>query len=108
MPLSLEIKFVPLTATLQATTVILCGAETRLGQTSLSLDNQAAHTLTRAAAAAGFSGRAKASIECLAPPKLDTKRIIMVGTGGKAEEQARLNFGGVVLAAIISRKTETK
>ncbi len=107
MPIELDVKFVPLSASHQPTTVVLAGKDGALGAAAQSLDNKAGQALRHAMEAAEFKGRPKTSIELLAPPRLDTKRLIIAGAGGELDSNDRYNLGGAVLAAIGARKTST-
>jgi leucyl aminopeptidase len=105
--MSLEVKFVPLTATLQSSTVLLCGPEVKLGPTGQMLDEQSSHAVTKSAAAADFTARSKSSIEILAPSKLAAKRLVLMGSGHSPSDQECLNLGGAAFAAITVRKGNT-
>lgn len=107
MPIELEVKFVPLSAALQPTVVVLAGKDGAMAAAAQSLDNKANQAIRHAMDAAEFKGRAKTSIELLAPPRLDTKRLIVIGTGGEMDQQDRLNIGGAVFANVTARKAET-
>ncbi len=105
MPIELEVKFVPLSASLQATAVVLAGKDGALAASGQSLDNKANQSIRHAMDAAEFKGRAKSSIELFAPPRLDIKRLIVMGTGGEMDQQDRFNIGGAIYAAASARKT---
>jgi leucyl aminopeptidase len=58
----------------------------------------------RAARAADFTGKAKTAIEVLAPPGLDSSRVVLLGVGRAPRELDRLMLGGYALAQISARK----
>ncbi len=107
MPLSLEIRFVPLTASLQPTTVLLTWQDAHLAGAGRTLDEKSGGALRRAVAAAQFTGRAKASIEVLGAAKLEPGRVILLGAGPCERDLDRLNLGGALFAAITARKGES-
>lgn len=106
MAAPVDVKFVPLSAGLGATLVVLAGEELALGPTARAIDERAKGTITKAARAAGFTGKAKSSIEILAPPGIDAQRILVIGIGRPAEQFDRLLLGGYAFAQTSARKTE--
>ncbi len=106
MPLSLDIQFAALDAALQATTVVLAATDAKLGATAAALDQRSGSALTNAIKAADFKGKLKSSIEVFAPPKLDSNRLIIVGTAGELAENDQVSLGGAIFAAITARKTK--
>jgi leucyl aminopeptidase len=100
MPLTLDVKFVPLDAPLSAVSVLVCGDGGLLGVAGRALDQTSGGALKRAIEAADFKGKAKSSIEVLAAPKLDARRIVLIGTGKDPGEMERLNLGGALYAAV--------
>jgi leucyl aminopeptidase len=107
MPLTLHVRFVPTDATLQPTTVVLAGTEAKLGAAAQALDRRAGGIVHKAASAAGFTGKLKASFEVLAPTGIETKRVLVMGTGADPSETDRINLGGAIHAAIAARKATT-
>jgi leucyl aminopeptidase len=107
MPVSLDVRFVPLAAALQPVAVLIAGREGQLSGHAASLDERAGGALRQAAAAAEFNGRAKSTLEVLAPPKIGARRVLLLGIGDAPGHTARLNLGGVAQAAIAARKTPT-
>ena len=104
-----ELQFVPASTALGATVVILVGPDLGLGKIGARLDERSGGALKRAIAAADFKGKARATIEILGPANIDTKRIIILGTGAKDETKdldwARL--GGAAYAQISSRRSDS-
>jgi leucyl aminopeptidase len=107
MALPPEVEFVPLSAPPRGALVVLAGDDLSLGPTTRALDERTKGALTRAAQAAGFSGKTRTSVEILAPPGTDAKRVVMVGTGRTSGELARIELGGFAFAQIAARRTES-
>jgi leucyl aminopeptidase len=101
-----EVQFLPLSTAPAATIVVLAGEELALGPAARGIDERMKGALTKAAKAAGFSGKAKTSIEILAPTGIDAQRLIVAGTGKSARELDRLLLGGFAFAQISARKGE--
>jgi leucyl aminopeptidase len=106
MPEPLDIQFAPLSATPTGTLVLLAGQELALGSTARGLDERMKGALSKAARAADFVGKAKTSIEILAPTGVDAQRVLVLGTGRAGKELDRLLLGGYALAQISARKGE--
>jgi leucyl aminopeptidase len=104
MPDPLDIDFAPLSATPVGTLVLLAGQDLALGSAARGIDERAKGAIKKAAAAADFSGKAKASIEILAPPGIDSPRVILLGTGRAPKELDRLLLGGTAFGQISARK----
>jgi leucyl aminopeptidase len=100
----LDIQFVSLSAIPAGAVVLLAGPELALGPTARSIDERMKGGLMKAARAAGFQGKAKTSIEILAPASIDATRVILVGTGTVGKELDRLQLGGVMFAQLSARK----
>ena len=83
------------------------GRSWRSAAAARALDERTKGSLTKAARAADFSGKAKSSIEILAPAGIDSQRLLLLGTGKNAKELDRLLLGGYALAQISARKGET-
>ena len=103
----LEIQFASLSAAPAGTVVLLAGQELALAPTARGFDERMKGALSKAARAADFTGKAKSTIEILAPAGIDTPRLLLVGTGRAAKELDRLLLGGHALAQIGARKGET-
>ncbi|MBX9588402.1 MAG: leucyl aminopeptidase [Hyphomonadaceae bacterium] len=103
----LDIQYVPLSAAPGATLIVLAGEGPAFGPAARAIDEKMKGALSKAARAAGFSGKAKTSIEVLAPTGVDAQRIIVVGTGRAASELDRLLLGGYAFAQIVGRKVES-
>jgi len=103
----LDIQFAPLSAAPAATVALLAGEELALGSAARGLDERTKGALTKAARAAGFTGKAKTSIEILAPGGIDAQRLILAGTGPAPKELDRLQLGGFIFAQISARKAES-
>jgi leucyl aminopeptidase len=102
----LDIEFVPFGAPLERTVAVLAGSDVTFGAKAGELDERTGGALRKAAAAAEFKGRAKTSVECLAPAKIDASRIVVIGTGSLAEasDLDRQNLGGYTLGQLAARK----
>jgi len=100
------IEFVPLSAALSATTAVLAGAEVALGPAGHALDERSKGALTRAARAAGFTGKPRTAIEILAPAGVEAQRIVLAGAGRAMSEHDRLRLGGYAYAQIAARKAD--
>jgi leucyl aminopeptidase len=109
MTQSPDIRFVPLSATLGSHTLIIVGNELSLGTIAERLDKQSSGSLRRAASAVDFTGKAKATLELLAPTGLEVKRVVMIGAGEAAENSDLdwLKIGGAAWAAAAQRRGET-
>jgi leucyl aminopeptidase len=108
MPMSdlAEVQFLPLSAATSGTLVVLAGEELALGTAARGIDERMKGALTKAAKAAGFTGKAKTSIELLAPAGVDAERLIVAGSGKASRELDRLLLGGFAFAQISARKGE--
>jgi leucyl aminopeptidase len=105
MPPPLQIQFAPLGAAAAGTVVVLAGDELALGSAASAINERTKGALTRAAQAAGFTGKARTAIELLAPGGVDAQRVVLAGTGRSPSELDRLRLGGFVHAQIRVRKT---
>jgi leucyl aminopeptidase len=102
----LEIQFASLSTAPTGTLVVLAGQELALAPTARGLDERMKGALSKAARAADFTGKAKTTIEILAPAGVDTTRLLLIGAGRGAKELDRLLLGGYALAQISARKGE--
>jgi leucyl aminopeptidase len=107
MSTPLEITFARLDTSPSATTAALVGHDLTLSAAVQSLNSKSQGLLLKAAEAAEFKGKARSSIEILAPQKLDIHRLLLIGTG-KAADQSESDWatlGGYILGQISARKT---
>jgi leucyl aminopeptidase len=102
----LEIQFASLSTAPTGTLVLLAGQELALAPTARGLDERMKGALSKAARAADFTGKAKTTIEILAPVGVDTARLLLIGAGRGAKELDRLLLGGYALAQVSARKGE--
>jgi leucyl aminopeptidase len=102
----LEIQFAALSAAPAGTLALLAGPEFTLASTARGLDERTKGGLKKAARAADFTGKAKTSIEILAPAGTDAARLLLIGAGRPSKELDRLLLGGYVLSQINARKGE--
>ncbi|MBA2127764.1 leucyl aminopeptidase [Hyphomicrobium methylovorum] len=106
----LDVSFAPLNADPEAVTVILAADGPAFGPQAKDLDSKSGGAITKAADAADYKGKLKATIEILAPAKLSVKRLIVAGLGkdnSEAGAQPYVELGGAILAAIEGRKTSS-
>ena len=104
-----DIRFVPLSAPLGASALLIVGQELAFGEIGDRLDKQSSGSLRRAARAVDFNGKAKASVEVLAPAGLEVNRVVLVGAG-RSGENSNLDWtkiGGAAWALAAQRNTET-
>ena len=81
-----EIVFQPLNADLEPTVLVLAGDDVALGSRGRDLDQRSGGALLKAAEAAQYKGRKKATVEVLAPPRLGgVNRVILLGSGKTGE-----------------------
>ena len=102
----LEIVFAALTAAPEAVTVAFASDELALGGRLKELNAKSGGAVLKAAEAADFKGKSKATIELLAPARLDIQRLLLVGAG-KAKSHTDLDrtmLGGTALGHITARK----
>ena len=107
MPLTLDIRFASLSEPLSPVTVVLVGSGPHWAPAARDIDQRSGGGLSRAAAAADFTGKPRTTLEILAPAKLETKRLLLVGVGTEPSELDRIRLGGHILGEIQKRKTET-
>ncbi|HSR82038.1 MAG TPA: M17 family peptidase N-terminal domain-containing protein, partial [Hyphomicrobiaceae bacterium] len=103
---ALEIQFASLSAAPTGTLALFAGAELALGPTARGLDERTKGAVSKAARAADFTGKAKTSMEILAPGGIDTPRLLVIGAGRPSQELDRLLLGGYALSQITARKGE--
>ena len=102
----LEIQFASLSAAPTGTLALLAGAELALASAARSLDERTKGAVSKAARAADFTGKAKTSMEILAPAGIDAPRLLVIGAGHPSKELDRLLLGGYALSQITARKGE--
>ena len=107
MPLTLDIRFAPLSTVLSPVAVVLIGPGPHWGPAARDLDQASGGVLARCAAAGDFSGKPRSALEILAPAKLAAKRVILLGVGSEPNELDRIRLGGAVLGEIQKRKADT-
>ncbi len=105
----LIIDFAPVSAATEPSVVAIVGEELALGAHGRELDAKSGGALIKAARAGDFSGRAKTSLELLAPAKLDMSRLVLLGAGrtGEASELDWTNLGGTAVALAAQRKARS-
>src|SRR5215510_3829367 len=103
---ALEIQFASLSAPPTGTLALLAGAELALAPTARGLDERTKGAVSKAARAADFTGKAKTSMEILAPAGIDAPRLLVIGAGQTTKELDRLLLGGYALSQITARKGE--
>ena len=103
----LDIRFASLAASLSPACAVFATADVTLSASAHELDQKSGGFLGRAAAAAAFTGKAKQSVEVLAPPKLDCTRVLMLGVSPEMTRHEQVLLGGRVLAALKARRGET-
>jgi leucyl aminopeptidase len=104
---SLEIVFAPLSADLEATSLLLAGEDMALGGRGKELDQRSGGAVAKAAEAAQFKGKRKSTVELLAPPRLGVSRLVLLGTGKGSDHKENdwALLGGSAVGAISARKT---
>jgi leucyl aminopeptidase len=104
----LDVSFASLSSGTEAACVVLAAQDLALGQSAQALNQKTGGAILKAAEAAEFKGKAKSSVEILAPPKLEASRVILVGIG-KADDNSDNDWtmlGGYALGQITARKTK--
>jgi leucyl aminopeptidase len=102
----LQINFASLSAATSGAVMVLAGDELALGTAASALDERSKGALLKAARAADFKGKAKTSVEVLAPAGLEAQRVVIAGTASVKSELDRLQLGGYALAQLSARKGE--
>ncbi len=104
----LDITFASLEKRPEAVVAVLAGDNLTLGPVVRDIDEKAGGAIGRAAEAVEFKGRARHTIELLAPAGLAAKRLLVVGVG-KTAEASELEWtllGGYAMGQVAQRKTE--
>ena len=93
----------------EKTIIVLVQPNVALGSHGKALDKSLGQQLTRAAAAARFTGARKTSLEVLAPSDSDLDRVILIGCGEveAASEQVWAEIGGYTFGQMSARKAST-
>ena len=106
MPDQLEISFAPASSSLPSVAVGFVAAKRTMGAVLRGLDDKSRGTLVRTAEAAEFSGKPKSSVEVLAAPGLDVKRLVLAGCGtpSEASDNDLAGLGGQAMALLQARK----
>ncbi len=104
-----EIVFAPLSADPEPTCVVLAGEGVALGARGKELDQRSGGALAKAAEAAQFKGKKKATVEVLAPPRVGVTRLVLLGVGkaGDLKENDWVTLGGSAAGAIAARKSKS-
>jgi leucyl aminopeptidase len=102
-----KISFARPAAKPAGTIVILVGDDLSPGKSASVLG--VGKLLARAAAAAEFKGKAKTSLELIAPAGVDVDRLVVVGTGktGDIGKEGWVDVGGAVMGALGKAKAAT-
>jgi leucyl aminopeptidase len=105
----LEIEFAALTTTMPGSVACLVGSGPSFGPQLTAMDTRADGAVQRAVAAADFKGKARSSIEILAPAKLSMDRLVLVGTAvaPEATDSDWSHIGGVAYAQLAARRAQT-
>ncbi|MEL7302741.1 MAG: leucyl aminopeptidase, partial [Pseudomonadota bacterium] len=109
MPKPLSVSFDTLNTKLNDCAVVLIDQDGKLPSRAKKLDKGSDGHLTRVLEAAGFEGKAKSSVDVLALPKSDAKRIIAIGLG-KVADMTRPDWmlvGGYIAGLLASRKVKS-
>ncbi len=103
--LPLDVRFASLTAEPAAACAYFAGPDLHLGATLKDADRRSGGAVVRAAKAAGFSGKAKSSIELLGIEGAPAERLLVIGTGADIGETERLMLGGSAAGQLAARQT---
>ncbi len=89
--------------------MLLVGHELALGEIGTRLDKQSTGSLKRPAGAANFNGKARSTVEILAPAGLEVKRVVLVGCGRAAQNEPLdwMRIGGAAWAQALQRASDT-
>jgi len=101
-----DIVFAALSATHEPLSLAYAAHELVLGSALAQMNTRSNGAVLKAAEAGEFKGRAKTTLELLAPPKLDINRLLVIGAG-KAEDLSELDWvtlGGFTMGQVASRK----
>mgnify|MGYP001501876072 CR=1 FL=1 len=103
-----DIRFAPHAGQTGQNFVLTVGHELELGPVGERLDRQSGGSLKRAAKAGSFGGKARASVEILAPQGLDANRVVLLGIGQVEKNEALdwTRIGGAAWAQGAGRSTD--
>jgi len=106
MTTPLEITFARLDAAPASTSALFIGQDLVLSPSVQALSTRCQGEILRAAEAADFKGKKNATFEILAPQKLDSQRLVVIGTGKAADlnDSDWASLGGFALGQITARK----
>ena len=106
MPDMPDIRFDAIAAATERTLVLLAQPELALGSHAKDIDKTLGGQLTRAAAAAKFTGARKSSLELLVPSGMELDRILLIGCGDGevGGEQSWAEAGGYLMGQLAQRK----
>jgi len=105
----LDIVFAALDKRPEAVVALLAGEGSVLGDIAKALDRDSDKALTKAADIADFKGKARSSIEILAPAGIPPKRVLLIGIGksGDLTDNDWALLGGYALGQIVQRKCDS-
>jgi leucyl aminopeptidase len=94
---AVKIGFVPFPAAPRGTVIVFTDETMKLGQRTAKALGPASDSIKRAAAAAKFKGKSRATLEILAPAGLEADCLLVIGTGeaGKLKNDDFINLGGI-------------
>jgi len=107
---AIKIEFATLKkAPMEDTCVVLSGSDFSLSNVGREFDEKTGGLLEKSAKAADFIGKAKSSMEILAPRGLDIKRLLVVGAGHYEEtsENDWTYLGGAIMGLLANRKIKS-
>jgi leucyl aminopeptidase len=106
---NLEIEFAPIKATVDGTVGCLVASGPVFGSALAALDGHADGGIRRAATAADFKAKARATIEILAPGQLKIDRLVLIGAPAAADttDCDWSHLGGVAYAQLAARRAQT-
>ncbi len=104
----IDVSFSAYASGLQPTTVAFVGKDRGMGATVSALDERSGGAMRRAFDAADFTGKAKSTLEILAPTGLAVRRLVLVGCAAAddASDNEVVLLGGRAMGQILSRKGE--
>ena len=105
MPDALKLGFGLYGAPIKGVLVVFCDNKLKFGPASSRMLGAAMAQVTRAAKAAGFSGKKDSSLELIAPEGLKVDRLVVLGTGPASglAPQDFLKLGGAAMGKVPAR-----
>ena len=105
MPDALKLGFGAYSVPAKGVLVVFCDNKLKFGPASTGMLGAAMAQVTRAAKAAGFSGKKDTSLELIAPEGLKVDRLVVLGTGPGAglAPQDFLKLGGAAMGKVPAR-----